>query len=452
MKHISIFLCGRYLRRRKMMLLSITAVALSCALLIVTASLFMGFIDALENSAAQYLGDIVLESPPGLTITEFPILLEELEQTQAVQAATAVLKNQGLLLTGPGKVRPVRAWGIQLPKRLSVTPLQEILLEQKNSSRVTFTPGPQEGIGGFVGIGVLAQPDEETDEYDLDAVRGFLGNRIALTTGSIAVQADPESENPEPSPAATTFKRKVLRFTCTDIMYSGVWDLDEQNVFVPIEALSSLLYPDQDPVADIIQIRLAPDVSEEVGLAVVRGVWEHFAGDRFSWASYVNIETSRQMQARLIAEYRKQMGVLLVVFGLVSLSVVLLVFCIFSLLVMTKQKDIAIVKSCGTGSGQVAGLFLAFGFLNGLAGALAGILIGCVITWNINSIELWIGKLFGLKLWKASIYMFTRIPSEVYWPAAGWILLSAVTAAMIGALVPAIKAARVPPVKLLRYE
>jgi ABC-type lipoprotein release transport system permease subunit len=435
-----------------MMLLSITAVALSCALLLVTASLFTGFISALETSTTRHLGDIVLESPPGLLISEFPVLLDALEQTWAVQAATAVLKNQGLLLIGPGKVRPVRIWGIQLPRRCTVTPLQDSLIVQKGQAGPAFDPDRTGEIGGFVGIGVLTQPDEKTDEYDMDLVRSFLGQKMALTTGSLTVGA--EDAPPEDGrPPVPIFKRKVLRFTCTDVMYSGVWDLDEQNVFVPIEALSSLLHPDQSgPVADIIQIRLAPNVSEDVGLAIVRGVWQNFAQDRFSWAPYVSIETSRRLQARMIAEYRKQMGVLLLVFGLVSLSVVLLVFCIFSLLVITKQKDIAILKSCGTGSSQVAGLFLLFGFLNGLTGALLGIAVGCLITWKINPIEHGISRLFGLKLWKAGVYMFTQIPSQVDWPAVGWILLAAVAASVLGAMVPAIRAACVRPVTLLRYE
>lgn len=431
------------------MLLSIVAVALSCALLLVTASLFTGFIAALETSTTQHLGDIVLEPPSGLLISEFLILLDELEKTEAVQAATAVLKNQGLLLIGPGKVRPVRIWGIEMPRRCTVTPLQNTLIVQKDRARPVFNPDSPEEIGGFVGIGVLTQPDEKTDEYDMDLVRSFLGRKMALTTGSIALQP----QDGDPPAAAPVFHRRVLRFTCTDVMYSGVWDLDEQNVFVPIESLSSLLHPDQPgPVADIIQIRLAQGVTEEAGLAIVRGVWQTFAQDRFSWAPYASIETSRRLQARLIAEYRKQMGVLLLVFGLVSLSVVLLVFCIFSLLVMTKQKDIAILKSCGAGSSQVAGLFLLFGFLNGLAGAILGIAVGCLITWNINPIEHGISRLFGLKLWKAGVYMFTQIPSQVYWSAAGWILLAAVAASVIGALVPAIRAACVRPVTLLRYE
>jgi len=446
-KHVSVFLCGRYLRRRRMMLLSITAVALSCALLLITASLFTGFITAVETSTTHHLGDIVLEAPSGQLITEFPALIESLESAAAVKSAAAVLKNQGLLLAAPGQVRPVRVWGIQLPQRLAVSPLQDSLLIQKGKNTVSFDPQNLGGLGGFVGIGVLTEPDEKTDEYNIPEVSRYVGQRMTLTTGSI--QPSDEAAGSQ----NIRFQRRVLHFTCTDIMQTGVWDLDEQNVFVPLEALSALLYPNlPEPVADIIQIRLEDGVPDEVGLAIVQGIWENFAGPRFLWAHLASIETSRHLQARLIAEYRKQMGVLLLVFGLVSLSVVLLVFCIFSLLVITKQKDIAILKSCGAGAGDVAGLFLIFGFLNGLAGAGLGILMGWFITVNINPIEHQISRLFGLKIWKAGVYMFTQIPNTVDWPSAGWILLAAVLASVAGALLPAMRAACIQPVRLLRYE
>ncbi|MHC4497177.1 MAG: hypothetical protein ACYSYM_15285 [Planctomycetota bacterium] len=48
--------------------------------------------------------------------------------------------------------------------------------------------------------------------------------------------------------------------------------------------------------------------------------------------------------------------------------------------------------------------------------------------------------------------MFSKIPSEVDWAWAVRIVLTAIVAAAVGALIPAIVAARTKPVEILRYE
>ena len=58
----------------------------------------------------------------------------------------------------------------------------------------------------------------------------------------------------------------------------------------------------------------------------------------------------------------------------------------------------------------------------------------------------------GLKLWKSSTYMFTRIPNQMNWGWAGCVFGIAILAAGLGALIPAIMAARIRPVEILRYE
>jgi len=136
----------------------------------------------------------------------------------------------------------------------------------------------------------------------------------------------------------------------------------------------------------------------------------------------------------------------------VDCSVVLLIICIFYMIVRLKQKDIAIIKSCGAASGSVCWIFVAFGFCVGIVGSVFGTLLGYVVTKNINAIEECIRKIFGLKLWKSSVYMFSEIPNEVNWAWALAIVLIAIGAAVVGTLIPAIVAARTKPVEILRYE
>ena len=146
------------------------------------------------------------------------------------------------------------------------------------------------------------------------------------------------------------------------------------------------------------------------------------------------------------------MGLLLFIFGIVSAGVVVLVSCIFYMIVTTKRKDIAVIKSCGTASSSVAWIFVGFGACVGIIGSGIGVVLGSIITKNVNTIEAWISVVSGLKLWKSSVYMFSKIPNEVNWFWVLPIVLSAIAAAAVGALIPAIVAARTKPVEILRYE
>jgi len=449
---LKLFLWLRYLGKKKVVLLSIAAVALSCALLIVVASLFNGFIDAFERSAVDAIGDVVLAPP--VKFEDYRELIERLEAIGTVEAATATLTTQGLLHLGKGNVRAVEIWGIEVQKRGRVTAFERSLLKgggQTNKPQLAADSQPMEGgsttlTTGYVGIGILAEPDEKTDEYDFNAVGREVGREAVLTTGA----ADGGQEGGQP------FRRRTLRLVIADVVFTGVYELDSRIVYLPIEQLQEVLYHESGPVAGQIQIKLIPGCNEAAALARIREVWEAFASQHLGWEPHLilqtSIETARQMQSRYVAEFRKQMGILLLIFGAVSLSAVLLIFCIFYMIVETRRKDIAIVKSCGAGSGSVALLFVEFGGCVGIIGAAAGTVLGYFITKNINTVEEWIRVIFGLKLWKSSVYMLSRIPTEVDWQAVIWIALSAVAGAAIGAAVPAVSAAMTRPVNVLRYE
>jgi len=182
---LKLFLWLRYLRKKKIVFLSIAAVALSVALLIVVASLFTGFINVFEQSAVETIGDVVL-APPN-KFAKYPLFIERLEQTSAVSAATATLSAQGLLHLPEGNVRMVSIWGIEPGRRAKVMGFKRSLLKQKESpGEASFkVSGFPESIGGFVGVGVVAAPDEKTDEYDLEAVEKMVGQRVVLTTGTV---------------------------------------------------------------------------------------------------------------------------------------------------------------------------------------------------------------------------------------------------------------------------
>jgi ABC-type lipoprotein release transport system permease subunit len=447
---LKLFFWLRYLRTRRMILLSIAAVAVSVSLLIVVASLFSGVINAYQRTGREVLGDIVLRTPDGMAIDRYPEFLDQLRQSPQIEAATATLSQEGLLFVRAGDVRPVSIWGIDPVSRSRVMDFRKSLVLQKNSpGELSWkVPGTSSQDGGYVGIGLLADPNSRTDEYDMnDVLKKSIGQRVVVTTAAASRSSD--SENlPE---------KKRIVFYVADLVYTGYYESDSGFIFVPIERLQEAMYPDANtPRATRIHIKVKPGVEPKSAIAAIRSLWIPFATDKLGWSRYLAgetpIETAQQVQALYITELNKQMGVLLLIFGLVSFSVVVLVFCIFYMIVRLKQRDIAIMKSCGTASLSVIWLFLGFGVTIGIAGASVGAVMGYIITKNINVIENWISVVFGLKLWSGSVYMFTRIPNEVDWAKSLPIIGMAIAAAALGSLLPAFIAARTRPVEVLRYE
>lgn len=447
---LKLFLWLKYLRKRRIILLSIAAVAMSVSLLIVVASLFTGFIAAFEQSAVEMIGDVMMSAPPGTQFEKYPALIDRLERSDVVAAASATLSSEGLLHLGPGNVRPVSVWGIQPDGRARVTGFKKaLMLQSQGAGEPSFAvPDAPGETGGFVGIGVAAQPDEQTDEYDQQAIlKEMIGRQVRVTTGTMDSAAGSDQLP----------KRRIIPFRVVDLVFSGVYELDSRFVYLPIEALQKELYPGQaGDLATKINIRLKPGVDPYEAVMKIRELWGDFARQELGWSAFriadTEIDTARQLQSQYVAEIKKQMGVLLLIFGVVSFSVVVLVFCIFYMMVKLKQRDVAVIKSCGASNSSVIWLFLGFGVSVGVAGSGIGAVLGYVITRNINAIEGWIRVLFGLKLWKSSIYMFARIPNEVDWASSLPIVGLAILAAALGALIPAFVAARTKPVEVLRYE
>lgn len=457
---LKFFLWARYLRKRRLVLLCVAAVALCCGLLIVVASLFTGFIQAVQDSCAAFEGDISIY--PAGAFSRYEQLLERLEALPRVETASAVfIGGAGLLHLGAGNVRPVFYAGIEPVRGARLADLKHSLLRQKDSSQqVSFQlPGPADEMGGWAGIGLVAEPDEQTDEYDLQAVRQHIGAPAVLVTGAwMAKNSGLEADTTQGTAGAQTqtFRRVTTSFTIGDIFFTGHYWYD-QLLYLPIERIQKAIDPQRaEPVAHAVWIRLAPGVKAEQMIERVGAVWRRFAAEQLGWDSdkidRTDIYTARQSRWLYLEPVRQQRGILMLILGVICSVGILLVLCIFYMIVITKRRDIAIIKSCGCGSAAVAAIFVGFAGCVGLAGSATGTVLGWLIMKNINAIENSVQVIAGLKLWRSSVYIFNKVPDRVDWQTVCWVALAAVMASVLGAVVPAVVAARTRPVEILRYE
>jgi len=469
-----VFLCLRYLRKKRIAFFGTAAVMLCVALLIVITSLFGGFIKAYLYYVEQIGGDLVMVTSAG----EFDVdeLTRQLETLPSVQQAKAVMKSGGLLYLGKGDVRAVELVGADFQKLAREKIFRQgLLLRPDHSGPVDFSLSPQAqraakvwlekrlgrepqpsemSVAVIIGIGVLARPDEMTDEYDRDAIRKMLEQLeepFVIVTG----RAGNDTSNGAP--------KKIVR-SCwpVDVVQTG-WHLsDRGTVYLPLDYMTELLGQNTEHAGATsqveFQIRAAQGSELNDVIAAVQLCWSRFANQTWQLPpdqapqAYVRRTLENPRVMLIAAEIRKQLGIIQLMLGLIFLVASLLIFVILYMVVMQKKREIGIFRTLGISRSAVASVYLGFGLGIGLCGSIFGMALGVWATRHINDIEAVLSHVLGFKIWKSSVYMFTTIPNEVAWSAVGWITLTGIALAGLGALAPAVRAARLLPAETLRCE
>ncbi len=434
---LKLFLWLRYLRKKKIVILCIVAVALSVSLLLVVDSFFTGLIEGLKNSLAAQSGD-AFAYIYGRPIPRYNAFLNRLSALKEVDAAAPVCMGGGLLWLQSGDVREAAIKGIDVEKDSKFTNWRNCLLRQKEQSGpLNFdVAGYPDANGVWVGVKLIAEPNERTDKYDTGEIRKLIGKKVVFTTEGYGG------------------KRKVIPLRISDIAFTDtIWG--DQTLYVPFEYLFEIQTDIAEAeYANIFKLKLDKGYSSEAVRSVVSDFWQSYARQDLGWKDddIFRLNIDYEQEHSYFVELRKQMAILLLIFAVICSVVVLLVFCIFYMIVETKLKDIAIIKSCGASSTTAALIFTGFGGCIGLTGSVLGVVIGYVIVRNVNILERWVHIITGVKLWRRSSYILNYIPNQLNWPDVFPIALAAVAGCCVGALIPAIVAAKTKPVDILRYE
>ena len=232
-------------------------------------------------------------------------------------------------------------------------------------------------------------------------------------------------------------------FVVADYVKTEMSEYDSSFVFVPLDQLQRIRGMGDRCTALQIKLKNYDRDKREVA-EVLQNLFPQQLGTR--------VATWEGHQGPLLAAIDVERGILnLLLFMIVGVAG-FSILAIFTMIVSEKYRDIGIMKSLGASSWGVLSIFLGYGLLLGTVGCAAGTALGLALTRNINEIEAWLSRQTGHQVFPRDVYYFKEIPTNIDLMSIVLVNLGAVTIAVVFSILPAYRAARLHPVRALRFE
>jgi len=425
----SLFLALRYLKPKRtflsiITLISVVGVLLGVTVLILVISVMTGFDRELRQKVIDFDAHILVTSQD--TLTNWRELTEKIRAIPGVVATAPYVQGPVILEHDEQRLAPVIR-GIDPAQEEKVIPLQKFV------KRGTLDlSGDDAVLGVDLARALNAHVGDKVTVYSPGNLNEILGRIKKLE------QAKPDEEKK----AIADLREVVLPkdLTVTGIFETGHFAHDSQFLLVPI-FIGQELYNLGDALHGITIKTTDPyDVNR------VKAQIEKFLEP----PQYA--QTWIEMNHQVFEAIRLERNVM---FFLLFFIVVVAAFGIMSTLItvtVQKRREIGIMKALGANISQIVWVFLGQGMVVGFFGTLTGLGLGMALIRFRNEVSHWLASVLHIEIFPREVYQFSSIPAEVIpWDVAR-ICVAAFCICSIAALIPAYFAARLEPVKALRYE
>lgn len=485
------FLSWRYLVSRPTNLIGIVGILVGVGALILILSIMTGFLEMTRGTVRGTLSDLIVtprqgeRSARGVVSQDPRELLAALRADPRVAAAAPQLlwggiitqrgdaarnyerllasqSHSGLLaiqlvgidvngiarLARPAQELAVRAFGGWLPPlgiqdELDATAFLHSLIGDGQEGKWTeaapnplfpFAPPPRRGPGRPKAGALVG----EQLYVDLGL---HVGDVIEIGTAVFDERIDDWRMNNREFAIAGTFKTRDNE-TDTGRIYLDRRELGDflGDTRSYTQVLARLVDYERDAEA------LAPELREHLAERGLIAGGLRFDGGR------MEVKTWEEFRGYLLGAIENERVLMGIMLSLVLVVAGFTIFAILSMMVTEKRRDIGILSALGATPRGIQQLFLMIAFWDALLGGVLGAVLGTWGAIEIDAIERWLSGVFGFQIFNRDVYLFDHIPSVVQPLWVGTIVLGAFVCALLFALIPAWRAARLDPLEALRYE
>jgi len=233
---------------------------------------------------------------------------------------------------------------------------------------------------------------------------------------------------------------KMRRFAVVGIFQSGMYEYDNSLAYISIP-VAQKFFDMGDRVTGIEiktgDIYRVKEIAKEIRRSLGFPFWTK------DWM---------EMNRNLFSALRLEKIAMFIILVLIVLVAAFNIISTLIMVVMEKNKDIAILKSMGASSRGIMRIFLIEGLVIGVVGTFLGAVLGLLAAFNLEKITDFVEHLFGFKILSSDVYYIDKLPSQVNPLDVTLILVTAISISLVATIYPSWRASKLDPAEALRYE
>ena len=163
----------------------------------------------------------------------------------------------------------------------------------------------------------------------------------------------------------------------------------------------------------------------------------------YSWAD---------MNSSLFSALKVERNVMFIILSLIIIVAAFNIISGLTILVKNKTKEIAILKSIGVLNKSIVKIFFLIGIIIGTSATIFGIFLGVTFSLYVENLRQFLSSTFNITLFPEEIYFLSKMPSEINPSSILIISICSIIITIVVSIFPALKAAKLDPIKALKYE